>query len=78
MLEQLGSATAPLTSHDVAELRRFLILAVESRDARGLWGSALAVLCAAVSALLTGARSLIAIKEWITDAGFAADPLTGL
>ncbi|MFB8000616.1 transposase family protein [Streptomyces sp. NPDC056002] len=36
--------------------------------------------------MLTGARSLIAISEWITDApqhalgvlGFAADPLTGL
>ncbi|MFF7581263.1 hypothetical protein ACFZBE_41125 [Streptomyces sp. NPDC008061] len=47
---------------------------------------ALALLCAAVSAVLTGARSLIAISEWITDApqqvlsvpGFAADPLTGL
>lgn len=45
-----------------------------------------ALLCAAVSAVLTGARSLIAISEWITDApqhvrgirGFAADPLTGL
>ncbi|MFG2409762.1 transposase family protein [Streptomyces brevispora] len=44
------------------------------------------MLCAAVSAVLTGARSLIAISEWITDAphhvlgirGFAADPLTGL
>ncbi|MFI6475918.1 IS3 family transposase [Streptomyces sp. NPDC050516] len=29
---------------------------------------ALALLCAAVSAVLTGARSLIAISEWITDA----------
>ncbi|RPK39231.1 hypothetical protein EES39_27290 [Streptomyces sp. ADI92-24] len=45
-----------------------------------------ALLCAAVPAVLTGARSLIAISEWITDApqhvrgirGFAADPLTGL
>ncbi|MEU9379745.1 ISAs1 family transposase [Streptomyces sp. NPDC048279] len=44
------------------------------------------MLCAAVAAVLTGARSLIAISEWITDAsqhvlgilGFAADPLTGL
>ncbi|MFD9427498.1 MULTISPECIES: ISAs1 family transposase [unclassified Streptomyces] len=44
------------------------------------------MLCAAVSAVLTGARSLIAISEWTTDApqqvlgvlGFAADPLTSL
>ncbi|WP_240468388.1 transposase family protein [Streptomyces dangxiongensis] len=44
------------------------------------------MLCAAVSAVLAGARSLIATSEWITDApqyalgvlGFAADPLTGL
>jgi hypothetical protein len=53
---------------------------------RGLRYPAVALLCAAVSAVLTGARSLIAISEWITDApqyalgvlGFAADPLTGL
>lgn len=44
------------------------------------------LLCAAVAAVLTGARSLIAISEWITDApqsvlgilGLAADPLTGV
>ncbi|MFJ7948857.1 hypothetical protein ACIQ6K_35290 [Streptomyces sp. NPDC096354] len=43
------------------------------------------MLCAAVSAVVTGARSLIAMSEWITDApqhvlgvlGFAADSLTG-
>ncbi|MFJ5998643.1 hypothetical protein [Streptomyces sp. NPDC092370] len=43
-------------------------------------------MCAAVSAVLTGAGSLIAISERITDApqhvlgvlGFAADPLTGV
>ncbi|MFF0136504.1 transposase family protein [Streptomyces sp. NPDC005227] len=85
-LEQLGSPTDPLTSSDVADLRRFLILVADPRDARGLRYPALALLCAAVSAVLTGARSLIAISEWITDApqhvlgvlGFAADPLTGL
>ncbi|MFI6730618.1 ISAs1 family transposase [Streptomyces atratus] len=85
-LEQLGSLTDPLTSSDVADLRRFLILVADPRDARGLRYPALALLCAAVSAVLTGARSLIAISEWITDApqhvlgvlGFAADPLTGL
>ncbi|MFJ1616039.1 ISAs1 family transposase [Streptomyces sp. NPDC088249] len=86
VLEQLGSLTDPLTSSDVADLRRFLILVADPRDARGLRYPALALLCAAVSAVLTGARSLIAISEWITDApqhvlgvlGFAADPLTGL
>jgi predicted transposase YbfD/YdcC len=85
-LEQLGSPTDPLTSSDVADLRSFLILVADPRDARGLRYPALALLCAAVSAVLTGARSLIAISEWITDApqhvlgvlGFAADPLTGL
>jgi hypothetical protein len=85
-LEQLGSPTDPLASSDVADLRRFLILVADPRDARGLRYPALALLCAAVSAVLTGARSLIAISEWITDApqqvlsvlGFAADPLTGL
>ncbi|MFJ2913800.1 transposase family protein [Streptomyces sp. NPDC087228] len=86
VLEQLGSLTDPLTSSDVADLRRFLILVADPRDARGLRYPALALLRAAVSAVLTGARSLIAIIEWITDApqhvlgvlGFAADPLTGL
>jgi predicted transposase YbfD/YdcC len=85
-LEQLGSPTGPLASSDVADLRRFLILVADPRNARGLRYPALALLCAAVSAVLTGARSLIAISEWITDApqqvlsvpGFAADPLTGL
>jgi predicted transposase YbfD/YdcC len=85
-LEQLGSPTDSLTSSDVADLRRFLILITDPRDVRGLRYPAVALLCAAVSAVLAGARSLIAISEWITDApqyalgvlGFAADPLTGL
>ncbi|MFF4794275.1 transposase family protein [Streptomyces sp. NPDC001276] len=63
-----------------AELGRLLILVADPRDARGLQYPALALLCAAVSAVLTGARSLIAISQWITDAqqhvlgvlGFAA------
>ncbi|MFI2458075.1 transposase family protein [Streptomyces sp. NPDC019539] len=81
-----GPPPDPLTSSDLADLRRFLILVTDPRDARGLRYPALALLCAAVSAVLAGARSLIAISEWITDApqhvlgllGFAADPLTGL
>ncbi|WP_327138513.1 transposase family protein (plasmid) [Streptomyces sp. NBC_01340] len=86
MLEQLGSTTDSLSSSDVADLRHFLILVADPHDVRGLRYPALALLCAAVSAVLTGARPLIAISEWITDApqhalgvlGFAADPLTGL
>ncbi|MCZ4126226.1 ISAs1 family transposase, partial [Streptomyces sp. H39-S7] len=61
-------------------------MVADPRDVRGLRYPAVALLCAAVSAVLTGARSLIAISEWITDArqhalgvlGFAADPLSGL
>ncbi|MFE9922750.1 transposase family protein [Streptomyces sp. NPDC005774] len=85
-LEQLGSQTAPLAPGDIADLRRFLILVADTRDARGRRYPALALLCATVAAVLTGARSLIAISEWITDApqrvldvlGFGLDPFTGL
>lgn len=46
----------------------------------------LPLLCVAAAAVLTGARSLIAIGEWLNDApqsvldilGFPADPLTGI
>jgi len=70
------------TSNDVADLRRFLTLVTDPRDVRRLRYPAVALLCAAASAVLTGACSLIAISEWITDApqyaqdvlGFAADP----
>ncbi len=85
-LEQLGSQSAPLAPGDIADLRRFLILVADPRDARGRRYPALSLLCAAVAAVLTGARSLIAISEWITDApqqvldvlGFGLDPFTGL
>ncbi|MCX4633037.1 ISAs1 family transposase [Streptomyces sp. NBC_01443] len=85
-MEQLGSRTAALALSDVVDLRRFLSVVTDPRDARGRRYPAVAVLCAAVAAVLTGARSLIAISEWITDApqhvlgalGFASDPLTGL
>lgn len=63
VLEQLGSPTDSLTSSDVADLRRFLILVADPRDVRGLRYPAVALLCAAVSAVLTGARSLSAISE---------------
>jgi predicted transposase YbfD/YdcC len=85
-LEQLGSQTVALVPDDVVDLRRFLIHVADPRDARGRRYPALALLCAAVAAVLTGARSLIAISEWITDApqqvldilGFRLDPFTGL
>ncbi|MGH1554316.1 hypothetical protein ACRAWF_27425 [Streptomyces sp. L7] len=50
-------STDPLASaSDVADLAaRFLILVADPRDARGLRYPALALLCAAVSAVLTGA-----------------------
>ncbi|MEU9157601.1 transposase family protein [Streptomyces sp. NPDC048417] len=62
-----------------------VILVADPRDVRGLRYPALALLCA-VLAVPAGARSLVAISKWITDApqhvlgvlGFAADSLTGL
>ncbi|MCX4850928.1 transposase family protein [Streptomyces sp. NBC_00893] len=85
-LEQLGSQAGALVSDEVVDLRRFLILVADPRDTRGRRYPAFALLCAAVAAVLTGARSLIAISEWITDApqqvvdvlGFSLDPFTGL
>ncbi|MDT0567063.1 transposase family protein [Streptomyces sp. DSM 3412] len=82
----MGFPTDPLTPGNVADLRRFLSPVADPRDARGLRYPALALLCGAAPVVLTGARSLIAISEWITDApqyllgvlGFAADPPTGL
>ncbi|MFF1917986.1 ISAs1 family transposase [Streptomyces sp. NPDC058239] len=58
----------------------------DPRDVRGRRYPAVALLCAAVAAVLTGARSLIAISEWVADAsqhvlgtlGFGIDPFTGL
>ncbi|WP_371933697.1 transposase family protein [Streptomyces castrisilvae] len=84
-LGQLGSQTVAVVPDDVADLRRFLIHVTDPRDARGRRYPALALLCAAVAAVLAGARSLIAVSEWITDApqsvldvlGFGHDPFTG-
>jgi hypothetical protein len=85
-LGQLGSQAVALVPDDVVDLRRFLIHVTDPRDARGRRYPALALLCAAVAAVLAGARSLNAISEWITDApqqvldvlGFDLDPFTGL
>ncbi|MGX4695038.1 ISAs1 family transposase [Streptomyces sp. JNUCC 63] len=84
-LEQLAAQTAPLTLEAAADLRRFLAAVPDPRDVRGRRYPALALLCAAAAAVLAGARSLIAVGEWIADVpqsvvgvlGFAADPLTG-
>lgn len=83
-LEQLGSQAPALGSDDAVDLRRFLSLVPDPRDARGQRYPAVALLCGAVAAVLTGARSLIAISEWLADApqhvlgvlGFAVDPFT--
>ncbi|MGK5449784.1 ISAs1 family transposase [Streptomyces radiopugnans] len=83
-LVQLAQAerTAPLPA--AADLFRFLRSVPDPRDPRGLRYPLAALLSAACSAVLAGARSLAAIGEWITDAppwalralGFPADPLT--
>ncbi|MBT2611416.1 ISAs1 family transposase [Streptomyces sp. ISL-87] len=85
-LGQLTLPNARTTEEDAADLRRFLDLVPDPRGRKGRRYPAHALLCAAAAAVLTGARSLIAISEWITDApqhvlgllGFPADPLTGL
>ncbi|WP_256984909.1 transposase family protein [Streptomyces sp. 2R] len=85
-LEQLALANARTTEEDPAELRRFLDLVPDPRGRKGRRYPAHALLRAAAATVLTGARSLIAISEWITDApqhvlgllGFPACPLTGL
>lgn len=85
-VEHLLLQTAQVTTEEAADPRRFLSLVPDPRGLRGRRYPALALLCAATAAVLTGARSLIAIGEWITDApqavlgvlGFPADPLTGI
>ncbi|AXE76351.1 hypothetical protein C5746_04645 [Streptomyces atratus] len=66
-LEQLPLHVAPVTT-EAADLRQFLSLVPDPRGLRGCRYPALALLCVAAAAVLTGARSLIAIGEWITDA----------
>ncbi|EST25498.1 hypothetical protein N566_24505 [Streptomycetaceae bacterium MP113-05] len=75
-----------VTPNDAADLQRFLAWVPDPRGLRGRRYPLLPLLCAAASAVLAGARSLIAIGEWIADApqpvldvlGFPADPLTGI
>lgn len=85
-LERLALTDAGITARDATDLRRFLVGVPDPRSRRGQRYPLSALLCAAAAAVLTGARSLIAISEWITDApphalhalGFPADPLTGI
>ena len=85
-LGQLALPNLRVTQQDAADLRRFLIGVPDPRGMRGRRFPMLPLLCAATAAVLTGARSLIAIGEWIAEApqsvlrvlGFPADPLTGV
>jgi predicted transposase YbfD/YdcC len=84
-LGQLASIsdTAPLV--DAVDLQRFLDYLPDPRGRKGRIYPFGALMCAVAAGVLTGARSLAAIAEWITDApawalrvlGFAPDPLTG-
>ncbi|WP_159402044.1 MULTISPECIES: transposase family protein [Streptomyces] len=81
-MEQLTAHAAPLAPEEAADLRRFLVVVPDPRDARGRRYPAPALLCAAAAAVLAGAR--IAVGEWIADIpqhtlgilGFTADPFT--
>ncbi|MFJ1788273.1 transposase family protein [Streptomyces anulatus] len=85
-LRHLALQNRVVTRQDAADLRRFLIWVPDPRGRRGRRYPILPVLCAAASAVLAGARSLVAIGEWIADApqsalevlDFPADPLTGV
>jgi len=85
-LGQLALPSLRVTQQDAADLRRFLSWVPDPRGMRGRRYPMLPLLCAAAAAVLTGARSLIAIGEWTADApqsalrvlGFPADPLTGI
>ncbi|MGW4985950.1 ISAs1 family transposase [Streptomyces mirabilis] len=85
-LGQLALPNLHGTPQDTADLRRFLIWVPDPRGHRGRRYPMLPLLCAAAAAVLAGARSLVAIGEWTTDAppsvlgdlGFPPDPLTGI
>ncbi|MFY1676985.1 ISAs1 family transposase [Streptomyces sp. WMMC905] len=84
-LQHLAQAETPAPLGDAVDLRRFLAQVPDPRDARGRLYPLAALLSAAAASVLAGARSLIAIGEWITDApawalralGFPPDVLTG-
>lgn len=84
-LGQLASLSAPVPLVDAVDLRMFLDRVPDPRGRKGLIYPFETLVCAVAAAVLTGAKSLVAIGEWITDApvwalralGFTADPLTG-
>jgi hypothetical protein len=51
----------------VADLRDYLALVRDPRDRRGVRHSAGSLLALAAAAVLAGARSFVAIGEWIAD-----------
>ncbi|MEU5307118.1 transposase family protein [Streptomyces noursei] len=65
-LDQLTLPNLRVTQQDAADLRRFLIWVPDPRGLRGRRYPMLPLLCAAAAAVLTGARSLVAIGEWLT------------
>ncbi|WP_326701504.1 ISAs1 family transposase [Streptomyces sp. NBC_01754] len=84
-LEHLAHAKAPAPLRDAVDLHRFLSGVPDPRDARGRRYPLAALLSAAAASVLAGARSLLAIGEWLADApawalralGFPPDALTG-
>ncbi|MEU3253025.1 ISAs1 family transposase [Streptomyces sp. NPDC006997] len=84
-LEHLAHAEAPVPLCDAVDLHRFLAGVPDPRDARGRRYPLAALLSAAAASVLAGARSLIAIGEWLADVpawalralGFPPDALTG-
>jgi predicted transposase YbfD/YdcC len=84
-LEQLIRTHAPVPVAVAVRLRVFLCCVPDPRDRRGRRYPLVALLSAAAAGVLAGARSLVAIGEWIADAprwalqalGFPPDPLTG-
>ncbi|SOE19374.1 ISAs1 family transposase [Streptomyces sp. OK228] len=84
-LEHLAHVDAPAPVPDAARLLDFLDLLPDPRGRCGRRYPLGALLGAAAASVLAGARSMVAIGEWIADApswvlrtlGFPPDPLTG-
>ncbi|WP_331747902.1 ISAs1 family transposase [Streptomyces chartreusis] len=84
-LDQLAHADLPAPLAVASDLHCFLVDVPDPRDPRGRRYPLTALVTAAAASVLTGARSLAAIGEWIADAprwvlravGFRPDPLTG-
>ncbi|MFE9453419.1 ISAs1 family transposase [Streptomyces sp. NPDC006739] len=84
-LEHLARVDGPAPVHDAARLLNFLELLPDPRGRRGRRYPLRALLGVAAASVLAGARSLVAIGEWIAEApcwalrtlGFPPDPLAG-